>query len=442
MRPLPLLVIGLGVATGAYGQTEDQDADQGEGAVAESSGEELTARQEYERQEAEAAKKGSAGFFQRSADNVTSQLKADWLRVDGLFDLGPISRLGEEFRAFNEDLRFTTRLDLGLAYTVLWQHASAGEPHRTAASGDFDFFGTWHAVGELGRTAGLVGFAVEYRHDFGGITPSDLHTQFGSLLNTARSFNDTAAGLKEIWWQQHLANGQFYMRIGAIDQSDFFSTNRFQSANFFFLNEVFAESLAVPFPDAGLGVVAFGFPNESVYIGAGIGDASPSRGSVASDSLSGEIFAALEVGLLTAFEGLGAGHYRLTVSHTDAIPQRNQPSGQSLAISIDQELGRFVPFTRLAFSEKEGLTSFRRIVTAGFGLEDPFDNAGDEFGMAAAWAQPSDPQLSDEWVVESFYRLQLSPTMQFTPDVQFIINPSSGTKDVVVVFGLRLRIQY
>ncbi len=441
MKPVLLLSLAL-VATGAYGQAEDQDADQGKGAVSESSGEELTARQEYGRQEAEAARKGSAGFFQRSADNVTSQLKADWLRVDGLFDLGPFSRLGEEFRAFNEDLRFTTRLDLGLAYTVLWQHASVGEPHRTAASGDFDFFGTWHAVGELGRTAGLVGFAVEYRHDFGGITPSDLNTQFGSLLSTARSFNDNAAGLKQIWWQQHLANGQFYMRIGDIDQNDFFSTNRFQSANFFFLNEAFAESLAVPFPDAGLGVVAFGFLNESVYIGAGIGDASPSSGSVASDSLSGEVFAALEVGLLTEFEGLGVGHYRLTVSHTDAVPQRNQPSGEALAISIDQELGRFVPFTRLAFSEKEGLTSFRKIVTAGFGLEDPFGNPGDEFGVAAAWAQPSDPQLSDEWVIESFYRIQLSPTLQFTPDLQFIINPSSGTKDVVVVGGLRLRIQY
>jgi hypothetical protein len=440
MKPVLLLSLAL-VATGAYGQAEDQDADQGQGAVSESSGEALTVRQEYERQEAEAAQKGSAGFFQRSADNVTSQLKADWLRVDGLFDLGPISRLGEEFRAFNEDLRFTTRLDLGLAYTVLWQHASVGE-QRNAASGDFDFFGTWHAVGELGRTAGLVGFAVEYRHDFGGITPSELNAQFGSLLNTARSFNDNSAGLKQIWWQQHLANGQFYMRIGDIDQNDFFSTNRFQSANFFFLNEAFAESLAVPFPDAGLGVVAFGFPNESVYIGAGIGDASPSSGSIASDSLSGEVFAALEVGLLTEFEGLGTGHYRLTVSHTDAVPQRNKPSGEALAISIDQELGRFVPFTRLAFSEKEGLTSFRKIVTAGFGLEEPFGNPGDEFGVAAAWAQPSDAQLSDEWVIESFYRIQLSPTLQFTPDLQFIINPSSGTKDVVVVGGLRLRIQY
>ena len=442
MRPLPLLVIGLGVATGAYGQAEEEDADQGEGAVSESTGQELTAQQEYEIQEAEAAKKGSAGFFHRSADNITSQLTADWLRVDGLFERDPISWLGQEFRAFNEDLRFTTRLDLGLAYTVLWQHASAGDPHQSAASGDFDFFGTWHAIGELGRTAGLVGFAVEYRHDFGGITPSELNKQFGSLLNTARPFNDNSAGLKEIWWQQHLADGQVYVRIGAIDQSDFFSTNRFQSANFFFLNDAFSQSLAVPFPDAGLGVVAFGFPNESIYIGAGIGDASPSGGSFTADSLSGEIFAALEVGFLTAFEGLVAGHYRLTVSHTDAVPQRNKPAGEAFAISIDQELGSFVPFTQLAITNQSGLTSVRNIVSAGFGFENPFDNAGDEFGVAAAWAQPDDKQLSDEWVIESFYRLQLTPTLQFTPDVQFIINPSSGTKDVVVVGGLRFRIQY
>ncbi len=48
MKPVLLLSLAL-VATGAYGQAEDQDADQGQGAVSESSGEELTARQEYER---------------------------------------------------------------------------------------------------------------------------------------------------------------------------------------------------------------------------------------------------------------------------------------------------------------------------------------------------------------------------------------------------------
>ncbi len=69
VKRILLLAAALGVAAGAHGR-DDQAADEAEGVVAEP-----TAQQEYELEEAEAARKGIAGFFQRSADNITSQLK-------------------------------------------------------------------------------------------------------------------------------------------------------------------------------------------------------------------------------------------------------------------------------------------------------------------------------------------------------------------------------
>ncbi len=446
-RALLILFIGgllVGTARPAAGQADDAaeeaQAVQDDGAPDEPS-DGPTAQQEYEAEQSAAAQEGIAGFFQRSADNITSQLQSEFLRFGGFIQQDPISQLGREFRAFNEDLRFTTRLDLGLAYTALVQYASKGA-ERWAAAGDFDVFGTWHAIGEEGRDAGLLGFEVEYRHNFGGITPSELNQQFGSLLLTSSGFNDHAVGLKQIWWQQVFLDGQIFLRGGKIDQSNFFSTNRYQSANFFFLNQGLASSLAVPFPETGLGIVAFGFPDEWFYVGAGIGDASPSDTSFSANNLDEELFIALEAGFLTALEGYGAGTYRFTVSHTDAVPSRNQPSGAAFAISIDQELGKFVPFARLAISSEKGLTTFRKIFSAGFGLVDPFGNQGDEFGVGLVLTEPDNQELRNEWVLESFYRIQLTPTLQITPDLQLIINPASGTSDLVAVASLRFRIQY
>ena len=83
-----------------------------------------------------------------------------------------------------------------------------------------------------------------------------------------------------------------------------------------------------------------------------------------------------------------------------------------------------------------------RIFTAGFGLEDPFGNAGDMFGLGVGWADPDARSLRDEYVVEAFYRVQVTPTLQFTPDFQVVFQPSASTDDAVGVFSLRFRIQY
>ncbi len=58
VKRILLLAASLGVAAGAHGQDE-RAAEEAEGAVAESAGQEPTAQQEYELQEVEASRKGS-----------------------------------------------------------------------------------------------------------------------------------------------------------------------------------------------------------------------------------------------------------------------------------------------------------------------------------------------------------------------------------------------
>ena len=60
--------------------------------------------------------------------------------------------------------------------------------------------------------------------------------------------------------------------------------------------------------------------------------------------------------------------------------------------------------------------------------------------IGLAWGQPTDRNLRDQYTLEVFYRIYITPQMHVSPDFQLIINPSqSPDRDVVGVFGVRVR---
>ena len=62
-------------------------------------------------------------------------------------------------------------------------------------------------------------------------------------------------------------------------------------------------------------------------------------------------------------------------------------------------------------------------------------------GIAMGVDYPRDLSLRSQLTIEGFYRFLVTPTIQMTPDVQFIINPSSNpSRNLVTVFGLRARV--
>jgi hypothetical protein len=65
----------------------------------------------------------------------------------------------------------------------------------------------------------------------------------------------------------------------------------------------------------------------------------------------------------------------------------------------------------------------------------------DVAGLAGSWGQPSDDDLDDQFALELFYRMQVSPDNQLTVGYQVIVNPVfEPGDDVVGVFELRWRI--
>jgi len=71
---------------------------------------------------------------------------------------------------------------------------------------------------------------------------------------------------------------------------------------------------------------------------------------------------------------------------------------------------------------------------------DLWGRNSDSIGVAASWGQPANRSLRDQYVLEGYYRIQLTPDTHITPDLQLILDPSLTTLfDSVIIGGLRVR---
>ena len=111
-------------------------------------------------------------------------------------------------------------------------------------------------------------------------------------------------------------------------------------------------------------------------------------------------------------------------------------------MTFEQEVGpdgNLVPFVRYSYADG-GVTSVRQTFAVGLGLEEPFGQNADLIGIGFSWGQPSDTALKDQYVLEAFYRVFVTPLTHVTPDIQVIFDPvKNPTEDVLAVGSVRLR---
>jgi len=383
-------------------------------------------------------------LFAGSVDDVLGRLSE--LRFDrkSVTTFDPFTGARSELRKLNKKLDKAVNLRIGFALTSVYQYATESRGPRNAAAIDFDFFGRWMPL-RTRSTLGYVIFETQARNNFiTDITPNELGGVIGSLWGTVNGFNSQSFHLKQIYWQQFLLRNTFTYRIGKLDQSNVFNINRLQSDNLFFLNAAFSSNPTMPYPDNGFGADLTWRPQRLVYLSAGISDANPDASQTFGKFLGdASWFSAVEVGLTPWFDGLGAGHYRLTAWYTDARTESLRGDSTGFAVSCDQQLGpKWTLFLRYGGGDGE-LTTTQQIIAGGFGIRRPLGDNDDYAGVGLAWGKPTNTLLRDQMVAEGFYRLQWSAAIQITADVQLIANPIfSPDKDVVAVFGVRARITF
>ena len=237
--------------------------------------------------------------------------------------------------------------------------------------------------------------------------------------------------------------GRTVVQLGKIDLSSHFDTNRAANSGFTqFQAGALENSQAIPFPAfGGFGGVLWTRLSQRTYLMLGMGDSSMNKPVAPWETVDNDSWYQLvEVGFNLDCELLGKGQYRLT-------PWHNKLFGEDvwgIAFNLDQELGQdwLVGFLRVGTGD-EDVVLVETFVSGGVGITGLFDRPGDMLGFGASWSDPS-PSVGSrsETLLEAFYRFQLSPTLQFTPDIQVLFNPTNGTEDTVLLLGARLNLAF
>jgi porin len=334
-----------------------------------------------------------------------------------------------------------TGVSIGFAYTALYQQAQYAFPKKHASGGDFDFFGRWMYL-DRDVQQSLVGFRVEQRHNFAQIAPGDLHLFIGSVANTTQAFNTYDGALVELWWEQLLPKNRAGFRIGKIDITSVMNNYAFESQNFYFLNNVFTGHPGWAEPANGLGA-AFGFGlTEHLYSGFGLVDANGSNTTSGFNTFGkGEYFTGFEFGYRTQIRSPDGDNFHVFLWHSDKRRDLNIPSDQGISMTLQKNIkDKYLPFFRID-TNKGRASEFKRLLISGIGISSLFGKAYGLLGAAIAYGVPTDHKHGDETIVELFYRIQLTPYSQLTPDIQLIkLKPIDAYSKWDCVASLRIRV--
>jgi carbohydrate-selective porin OprB len=377
-------------------------------------------------------------------DTIDEDLAEAAARPAGLLKYGPVSLIDPLWKQLNQKTQ-EFGLNVGLAYTMVYQVASGGPGDRDAAGGDIDLFGDWRLLGAKDDPLrGYLYFAAENRHQlFTPIAPGALGGEIGSLWGTTNGFGEQSLALKELYWQQHFGGDRLIVRVGKLDPENYYNSNYWQSDSKFFLNKAFSSFPVRAFPGNGLGVNITAKFDSQWYLSTGFQDAQGKKTEAGFDTFFDDfnLFGAGEIGFTPTIKDLGRGTYRFTAWYRDAGKSDGKPHDAGFDVSFDQHVGpHLVPFFRYGWGEGN-INGIEHMVSAGVGWEGDLVTKSDMLGIGGAWGRPSDHSLNDQYAAEVFYRLQVSPDNQLTVGYQVIIDPTfAPDDDVVGVFELRWRI--
>ena len=118
-------------------------------------------------------------------------------------------------------------------------------------------------------------------------------------------------------------------------------------------------------------------------------------------------------------------------------------SGIGGGIGFEHELcDGWTPFGRLGFASDKG-TSIKQVEELGLDHVKPFGRRGDMFGISFSHSQPTSGARHHESVLETFYRLRLTKSVDLGPDLEISIHPTYATKAyTTALLGMRMRIMF
>ena len=319
----------------------------------------------------------------------------------------------------------------------------------------FDLAAKWEVfdAGEAG-TVGWITTQIEAMSGLGtGAQTQDAKSNLGTITDPTGIWS-SQEGLRvpELAWQQSLHDGQWVVVAGMINQGNYFDANNYaQSGRGQFINSALINTMVMPLSHYNFGGNVQFQPRNEWYamVGGAVGNAN--AGQPPWTDFSGESWSLIgEFGYAPDdFLGCGPGIYRIQPFIANA-PDATQGG---LCFNLQQQLGHDSPFGwfgRFGFGGKDVSGGAAAQIGTGLVMEAPLKHAGlvpklsnDLLGAGFIWSQPSATTKTvyheNEYGAETFYTLQLSPTLRLQPDLQVVwdraFNPDSGP---ATVFQLQL----
>jgi porin len=338
---------------------------------------------------------------------------------------------------------------LSLGFSAHWLYQNAGDSlagmDDDAFGGIYRFQGSWALLGrDTGHTGGLQ-WRIESRSEVGGWqAPGQLGGAIGTAaLDPGFGYShDFETDLAVFNWTQGFNDNTAGVSVGRLAFDVYQDAFLFQTFSRGFLNRAFLINPTIGTTGIGaLGAVAKGFVSDSVWIGAQIYDGNAASGDFDLDTVEeGEWLKSVEIGWTPSLDRRKTDRIQLTYWQKDRRSKPGVPSGSGWAVSAStQWTDELIPFTR--FGHSDGGAGVAAETAASVGLE--YSPRKDQaLSAGVGWADPSKKTtgggVGDELVLETSYRLQLSPNFSLTPDLQYLNNPAGNpSEDSTWVVGLR-----
>jgi len=355
----------------------------------------------------------------------------------------------EPFDEFKRNLYRRIGLDFDFDYNSLYIASNSSMGEGKAAGGVFRFYGIWDVIGrKSGNKGGLI-FKLEQRHKYTAIPVIDLSMDMGNVGIYGVTFNNNQFRVTNLYWEQRLFKGRLILLLGFLDATDFFDVYALGSpwAHFNNLNFTTGLSVASMPGDGYLGFSAGGWLSKRIYSIAGFGDqnSDPSHLFQGFDTFFNqhEFFKFIEIGYSLADDYVFSDNIHLSFWHIDNDHTTGTGWGWGWVFSATDNINKkWQPFLKASYSEK-GNSLLESALSIGLGYMPKPD--GHQLGIGCSWGRPNSSTLgyglNDQYLIETFYRVQLSKKMAFTPGVMYVIHPAlNPNQNSIIMWSLRARI--
>lgn len=387
----------------------------------------------------------------QETDDLRQELDRDALALskvpaDPILKTDPFEAILEPFERLTLHINESAKLKIGATYTFVNQYALSGPDgvRRDQTSGRADVTAAWK-VYDRESNAGTISLLVRSGTNIGISQQFNLSDSLGSALTLNCLEGEGPQEpimLNILYWRQDLFNERLSLYIGKIHPNEYISLSMFNNdERAQFLNGGSDGNLTFASDGTYAGGAAVEFQaTQHVYIHALVIDTEGSPQGNLKTLADRKYMESIELGWLSGLPGKQFGDYRMNFWRDDTAALG---SGEGGGIGFEHELrSGWTPFGRLGFASNKG-TAIKQVEELGLDQVKPFGRRGDMFGISFIHSEPSLGAKHHESVMETFYRLRLTKSVDLGPDLEISNHPTYASKAYTApLLGMRMRIMF